>query len=391
MTREVSPTGELRGETITPFLKGVVGKPAPPVQAVQALLDAQKIKSADVGGPIDKPISADYFIIHDTSAPNCSEKKVCDTFGEFPRNRDDESWRYNKNFLGHPKPPPKRLAHTMINRVGASITEGDFADTVVSTKFESCVEAAAKTTLFVGVENIQPRVSDPKFQKPGGKINDYRAPTPGFTTKQYERLALLYLVASARRGEWLIPIFHGVLDQFYVQGHNDPQNFDMSAFSAAVQGHYKVITAVAPSPKASFPGSRATGDGQKRVIAAFDTAACRTIAATAGSLRREQTSKTTQYFTALFPSVVSVGDRNEDRISCLNMEGYCIVGNVLYNKEGEHFDRDKVKFIFGQGNGGEYNKTNALIPCRTLAADQGRGYYPSGTVIYITSLYRSRQ
>ena len=30
------------------------------------------------------------------------------------------------------------------------------------------------------------------------------APIPGFTASQYDRLALLYVVASARHGEWLI-------------------------------------------------------------------------------------------------------------------------------------------------------------------------------------------
>lgn len=256
LTREVKRLGKIGGETITPFLKEVVGKPAPTAQAVQALLDAQQIKAADLGGPIDKPISANYFILHDTSTPNCSvagPSASCQTRGEFPPNRHDASWNFNKNFGGHPKPYPDRLAHAFTNRVGASITEVDFAEHIATTKFESCVDKTEKVKLFVGVENIQPRIGDPKIPKPGQKANDFDAPNPGFTAKQYERLALLYLVASTRRGQWLIPAFHAVLDQLYADGHDDPQHFDMAEFSAAVQKHLMATTTPALGQNANVP------------------------------------------------------------------------------------------------------------------------------------------
>jgi len=38
------------------------------------------------------------------------------------------------------------------------------------------------------------------------------SPDPGFTPAQYERLALQYIIASVRRGSWMIPAFHCVLD-----------------------------------------------------------------------------------------------------------------------------------------------------------------------------------
>jgi 3D (Asp-Asp-Asp) domain-containing protein len=44
-----------------------------------------------------------------------------------------------------------------------------------------------------------------------------------------------------------------------------------------------------------------------------------------------------------------------------------------------------VPFKFGQGSGkGLFNTTNALDPCRTLAAD--RRVYPMGTVIFIPEM-----
>jgi hypothetical protein len=245
LTREVQKRGNIGAETITPFLKDLVGTPAPGVQAVQRLLDSRQIKPAEIGGPLGQSIKASYFIIHDTSTPNCSESGIaaatCPKRGEFPPNRDDASWPVNKNFGGHPKKAPNRLAHVFNNRVGVSVTEVDFADHFVTTKFEQCVDADAKTRLFVGIENIQPRIGDPPIPPAGKRLNDAEAPTPGFAPAQYDRLALLYLVASTRRGQWLIPVFHAVLDQMYADGHDDPQRFDMPAFSAAVQKHLDAL------------------------------------------------------------------------------------------------------------------------------------------------------
>ncbi len=245
LTREVKRLGNIGGETISPFLKELAGKPAPAVQAVQGLLDGQQIRPSQIGGPVGQPITASYFIIHDTSSPNCSVSGIsaakCPRRGEFPPNRDEASWPVNQNFDGHPRQAPNRLAHVFNNRVGDSVTEVDFANHIATTKFETCADASAKNSLFVGIENIQPRVGDPPIPRPGKRENDFDAPQPGFAPKQYERLALLYLVASARRGQWLIPAFHAVLDQFYADGHDDPQHFDMAAFSAAVQKHVDAL------------------------------------------------------------------------------------------------------------------------------------------------------
>jgi hypothetical protein len=250
LTQEVKRLGHIGGATITPFLKDIVGTPAPPIRQVQALLDAGDIHANEVGGAVHQPISANYFIIHDTSTPNCSvvgPSASCRTRGEFPPDRDDAAWVYNKNFGGHPKQFPNRAAHAFTNRVGGSITEVDFADHIATTKFETCKDVKVKTKMFIGVENIQPRLGDPKVPKPGKKANDFDAPSPGFTANQYDRLALLYLVASSRRGQWLIPAFHAVLDQFYVDGHDDPQRFDMAAFSDAVQKYSALAAAAASS------------------------------------------------------------------------------------------------------------------------------------------------
>jgi hypothetical protein len=64
---------------------------------------------------------------------------------------------------------------------------------------------------------------------------DAIGPKPGFSAAQYDRLALLYFIASLRRGMWLIPLFHAVLDyRIDKDAHDDPQNFDMTSWGAAL-------------------------------------------------------------------------------------------------------------------------------------------------------------
>ncbi|MNL78536.1 hypothetical protein D3C87_2049520 [compost metagenome] len=51
---------------------------------------------------------------------------------------------------------------------------------------------------------------------------------------QYKRLALLYVCAGIRKDEWLIPAFHVNIDEGLKDGHDDPQNFELSQFTDEV-------------------------------------------------------------------------------------------------------------------------------------------------------------
>jgi len=85
---------------------------------------------------------------------------------------------------------------------------------------------------------IQPR----KSKAGKWKDNDIISPDPGFTLEQYDKLALLYICASARSGNWLIPAYHAVLDQGIKNGHDDPQNFELNKFSESIEKLVKEIT-----------------------------------------------------------------------------------------------------------------------------------------------------
>jgi hypothetical protein len=74
---------------------------------------------------------------------------------------------------------------------------------------------------------IQPRRSAPGR----GRRNDARSPDPAFTAPQYDRLALLYVIASVRAERWLIPAFHAAIDAQIANGHDDPLNLNVESFA----------------------------------------------------------------------------------------------------------------------------------------------------------------
>jgi hypothetical protein len=49
-----------------------------------------------------------------------------------------------------------------------------------------------------------------------------------------------------RKGAWLIPAFHCVLDLGLPEGHDDPQNFDLAQWCSAIEKVLGEVTAVPP-------------------------------------------------------------------------------------------------------------------------------------------------
>ena len=189
-------------------------------------LQSQGISPADIGGSLDEPLSpkTQYFIIHDTSSPNFGAEA-------FPDDINNATWSGNR------LKSAKANAHVYVNRVGESTTKVNLATHQHTTKFEQ-KDVERRRNLFVGIELIQPRRAYP----PGSnRNNDALAPAPGFTSSQLQRLAVIYLAASSRSGHYLIPAFHAVVDIKIPNGHDDPQNFDLQAWSDSID---KVIDEV---------------------------------------------------------------------------------------------------------------------------------------------------
>jgi hypothetical protein len=160
-----------------------------------------------------------YFVIHDTSGPNFHHRSFPDDI--------DSTAHFNSlsNFVcadGWGK------AHVVLNRAGKMLLDHEFSIPWRETKFEQAANFnGALKGLFIHIEMIQPRRS-------GSHGGDSGSPNPAFSQAQYDRLALLYTIASVRAGRWLIPAFHAALDSDIRNGHDDPLNFDISSFAASI-------------------------------------------------------------------------------------------------------------------------------------------------------------
>lgn len=181
--------------------------------------------------PSGEKIPSFYFIIHDTSSPYLKDEP-------FPENFDfDRNWKGNDLTIWIKQP----VAHIFVNRLGESLTTTPFNETVRKgwgTKFARDFQKADGKALQIHIELIQPRRRDAKNPNPN---NDLIAPFPGFTESQYERLALLYICASIRLGNWLIPAYHAAIDAGIKDAHDDPQNFELDKFAEHLEKLIKKI------------------------------------------------------------------------------------------------------------------------------------------------------
>ncbi len=165
---------------------------------------------------------ARYFVIHDTSGPNFRSRAFPADVDANPKINNLTHFRCSDGW---------ELAHVVVNRSGDMLLGHDFSMPWRATKFERAREFnGALKGLFVHTELIQPRRREPALSR----ANDAQAPTPAFTAPQYDRLALLYIIASVRADGWLIPAFHVAIDSGIPGGHDDPLNFDIEAFAHSI-------------------------------------------------------------------------------------------------------------------------------------------------------------
>jgi hypothetical protein len=223
-----------------PFEKLIGEKVKVKKDRLRKYLQTNKTDEKTLGGSLDEPLStaklpngetiqAIYFLLHDTSTPNYEGKP-------FPLDINESTWRFNKleTWLKNP------VAHIFVNRLGESITTTPFNQPVAKgwgTKFARDFLKVDAKGLQIHIELVQPRKFSPNFPKG----NDAISPEIGFTDKQYERLALLYLCASLRRGTWLIPAYHSAIDAGIKDAHDDPQNFDLDKFGKKLEEIIKKV------------------------------------------------------------------------------------------------------------------------------------------------------
>jgi hypothetical protein len=161
---------------------------------------------------------AKYFVIHDTSGPVYGHSFPAD-INVNPKVNNLQSFVCSDEW---------GKAHVVINRMGGMLLDHELSTPWRETKFEQAAEfGGALKGLFLHTELIQPRRR--------GSRGDGHSPDPAFTPAQYDRLALLYVIASVRSGRWLIPAFHAALDADIRNGHDDPLNFSVPTFADSIE------------------------------------------------------------------------------------------------------------------------------------------------------------
>lgn len=228
--------GEPLAKLPDPLEKLIGTSSAPTREKLRGYIAKNKIDETVIGGSLDlklasgirpdgAPVSATYFVIHDTSTPNLMDEP-------FPMDFDsDAGWKWNNLDMWIKTP----VAHVFVNRLGDSITTTPFDQPVAKgfgTKFARDFLKADAKGMQIHIELVQPRRRDPAAANTN---NDRFAPVPGFSQKQYERLALLYVAASVRGSKWLIPAYHSAIDAGIKDAHDDPQNFELTKFAAELK------------------------------------------------------------------------------------------------------------------------------------------------------------
>jgi hypothetical protein len=194
----------------------------------------QPLSHAEDNNP-DAPV-ARYFVIHDTSGPNYGHRAFPDDVNSNPKINNLQNFVCSDEW---------GKAHVVLSRTGSVLLDHELSTPWRETKFEQAAEFGGELKgLFLHVEMIQPR-------RAGAHGGDSRSPDPAFSPMQYDRLALIYTIASVRGGRWLIPAFHAALDADIFNGHDDPLNFSVESFADSIGKLAKTLSG-APEVQASI-------------------------------------------------------------------------------------------------------------------------------------------
>lgn len=243
LMRKVKLLGEKEPQPLPPEIRtllenGDAPSPAQKAAAIAAFPEPYRAYAIEYEGrPASQTaagLPALYFVIHDTSTPFYGTEP-------FPK-RLDTDHRINDftpymdgTYAVHP------VAHIFLSRYGQIWAGHEFSEGWRATKLESQIIGPAARGRFVHIETVQPRRFLPGFTDRGHT----QGPSPGFSDAQYRQLAALYVYASARAGRWLIPAQHATIDAGIPDAHDDPQNFELEKFAAALEA---VLSAGAGAP-----------------------------------------------------------------------------------------------------------------------------------------------
>ena len=172
---------------------------------------------------------ARYFVIHDTSGPNYGRRSFSGDVDDDTKINNLADFKCSDGWgKAHVRDQPVRR-HAAQSRIVRSLARDEVR---AGRELRRRVEGS-----FPHVELIQPR----RAAAGHSRRNDAQSPSPAFTSAQYDRLALVYVIGSVRAGHWLIPAFHAALDADIRNGHDDPLNFNADSLANSLEGVVKKL------------------------------------------------------------------------------------------------------------------------------------------------------
>jgi len=277
LLRKVKFQAKLEDQPLPVFLERIIDQNVQVTkEALRKYLRNKGIGENKIGGSLDDPISkgvsntsnitARYFVIHDTSDPN-----LCKVTS-FPADINEASWIWGRikwNDPGSEHYTNSGQAHLYITRTGETVAPRGGTRVPQERTFNTPWRATSlemtnvrSRGMFLHIENVQPRrcndawivdgrckivqVRNKKGELERKCTNDNVAPDPGLTDAQLEKLALVYIAASVRRGKWMIPAFHAAVDKGISGAHDDPQNFDLQKWADKICLIVTALGAVCP-------------------------------------------------------------------------------------------------------------------------------------------------
>ena len=223
--------------TLTRVLAGRV--PLPSRDAVTRLLATERM---DIGG-LDQPVSrardgdpaapiARYFVIHDTSTPYYGDEP-------FPADIDGDARvnSFRPYFPAECRPGkiPGCASVPQPHRAGAG------RPAPVAAVARDQARDAGDRAAGEGPVPSRRNGHAPPPRSRNRRVERRHRPKPGFSARQYDRLAILYIALSVRAGAWLIPAQHATMDHGLPQAHDDPQNFRIKDFDRALHRRLRAL------------------------------------------------------------------------------------------------------------------------------------------------------
>ena len=221
-------------DALPPALASHIGQASglPPRDVLSAFLSKQNLEW-DFAAYLWQPLSrakdndphapmARYLVIHDTSGPSFGRRSFPSDLDVNPKVNSLAGFKCTDGW---------GKAHVVVNREGGMLLDHDLSVAVARDQVRARRQFRRRPE-----GAFPPCRNDPAAAERRALAQRRTDSGPKLHHAQYDRLALIYTIASVRAGRWLVPAFHAAIDAHIRNGHDDPLNFNVQSFANSLDG-----------------------------------------------------------------------------------------------------------------------------------------------------------